>query len=640
MKREIIELLLALVLVISLGLAIALPMSTPVLAATLTIYPNGPGNYTNISGQYPNSGAHWDKVDEAVPDDDQTYVYTNSDTQQKDAYTLQDVSGTGIIASVTVYFRFRSSASTSNYAYCQPFLRLGARETAGTEVSTRSTTWTTYSQTLARPGGGNWSWSDINNLEVCIGLRHTSALPNRYAQCTQVYVVVNYNNAPTDISLSPNTIAENQPVNTVVGTFNSTDPDPGDTFTYTLVPGSGSEDNSYFNIQGNNLRTSAVFDYETKNSYSIRVRSTDQGGLWVEKQFSIAVLNVNEAPTANPQSGLVVNSCDTLTVTLSGSDPEDDPLSYKISALPIYGELYDGISGIKITSVPFILTSNNVTYKPSEPYSGPDSFDFKANDGEFDSTEATVSVTVTDGRTTWYRDADNDGYGDPDDSTLACIQPEGYVGNAGDGCPEDPNKTEPGICGCGTPDTDSDNDGTPDCEEMPIGCTLTIFSTEGGSVIEPGEGVFTYAKDTVVNIVAIPDKGYRFVGWTGDVSTIIDTRAAAATITVNNNCTILANFRKVLPTSNPGSNSGGGCFIATAAYGTPTAEEINVLREFRDKVLLKNTLGSRFVALYYRFSPPIADFISEYEFLRTLVRELLIDPIVWVVETTGNTWRN
>jgi len=83
-----------------------------------------------------------------------------------------------------------------------------------------------------------------------------------------------------------------------------------------------------------------------------------------------------------------------------------------------------------------------------------------------------------------------------------------------------------------------------------------------------------------------------------------------------------------------------GCFIATAAYGTPTAEQIDVLREFRDVVLLKSTVGSEFVALYYRISPPIADFIARNDLLRTLVRELLIDPIVWIVEATGDIWRN
>ena len=82
------------------------------------------------------------------------------------------------------------------------------------------------------------------------------------------------------------------------------------------------------------------------------------------------------------------------------------------------------------------------------------------------------------------------------------------------------------------------------------------------------------------------------------------------------------------------------CFIATAAYGTSTAEEIDTLRAFRDEVLMQNSLGSRFVALYYEISPPVADFISEHEGLRTLVRELLVDPVAWLVEATGTLWRD
>ena len=85
---------------------------------------------------------------------------------------------------------------------------------------------------------------------------------------------------------------------------------------------------------------------------------------------------------------------------------------------------------------------------------------------------------------------------------------------------------------------------------------------------------------------------------------------------------------------------GDGCFIATAAYGTSTAEEIDTLRAFRDEVLLQNSLGSRLVTLYYEVSPPVADFISEHEGLRTLVRELLVDPVAWLVEATGTLWRD
>ena len=82
------------------------------------------------------------------------------------------------------------------------------------------------------------------------------------------------------------------------------------------------------------------------------------------------------------------------------------------------------------------------------------------------------------------------------------------------------------------------------------------------------------------------------------------------------------------------------CFIATAAYGTSAAEQIDVLREFRDVVLLESAAGSQIVALYYQLSPPIADFIAGNELLRTMVRELLVDPIVWIVEATGDRWQN
>ncbi|HUU62901.1 MAG TPA: right-handed parallel beta-helix repeat-containing protein [Dehalococcoidia bacterium] len=84
--------------------------------------------------------------------------------------------------------------------------------------------------------------------------------------------------------------------------------------------------------------------------------------------------------------------------------------------------------------------------------------------------------------------------------------------------------------------------------------------------------------------------------------------------------------------------NGGGCFIATAAYGTEAAAEINVLRSFRDEVLLENSLGYQLVELYYQTSPPVADFISENSLLRTIVRELVIDPMVSVATFTQGIW--
>jgi uncharacterized repeat protein (TIGR02543 family) len=71
---------------------------------------------------------------------------------------------------------------------------------------------------------------------------------------------------------------------------------------------------------------------------------------------------------------------------------------------------------------------------------------------------------------------------------------------------------------------------------------LTTSSTEGGSVTMPGEGTYTYDKGELVNLVATPDAGYRFVNWTGDVGTIADVNAATTTITMNGDYSITANF--------------------------------------------------------------------------------------------------
>lgn len=88
----------------------------------------------------------------------------------------------------------------------------------------------------------------------------------------------------------------------------------------------------------------------------------------------------------------------------------------------------------------------------------------------------------------------------------------------------------------------------------------------------------------------------------------------------------------------PEEKEDDGCFIATAAYGTDTAEELNILREFRDEVLISNSLGVKLVSFYYNNSPPIADFISEHEVLRTIVREGFVDPIVTILNWTRNLW--
>jgi hypothetical protein len=78
------------------------------------------------------------------------------------------------------------------------------------------------------------------------------------------------------------------------------------------------------------------------------------------------------------------------------------------------------------------------------------------------------------------------------------------------------------------------------------------------------------------------------------------------------------------PTSPAGGGGGGGgggfCFIATAAYGSSLDSHVDTLRSFRDQYLETNPIGSAFVSLYYKVSPPMADFIDEHPTLKPIVR--------------------
>lgn len=74
---------------------------------------------------------------------------------------------------------------------------------------------------------------------------------------------------------------------------------------------------------------------------------------------------------------------------------------------------------------------------------------------------------------------------------------------------------------------------------------------------------------------------------------------------------------------------GGGCFIATAAYGSSMERHVNILRKFRDRFLITNSVGRTFVDLYNAYCPPVADFIGRHDTLRAVVRWGLL-PLIGV----------
>jgi hypothetical protein len=75
------------------------------------------------------------------------------------------------------------------------------------------------------------------------------------------------------------------------------------------------------------------------------------------------------------------------------------------------------------------------------------------------------------------------------------------------------------------------------------------------------------------------------------------------------------------------TNDGGGCFIATAVFGSSLAREVVILREFRDRYLLTHSSGQALVSVYYILSPPIVDFLARHENLRRMLRYALYPAV-------------
>ncbi len=165
-----------------------------------------------------------------------------------------------------------------------------------------------------------------------------TASDTRGHSSTATFTVTVSNNPPTDITLSTGSVAENRPAGTLVGTFTASDVDAIGAAAFTLVPGEGSDDNASFSLAGEALQTAASFNFEVKDSYHIRVRATDDGGLFHEQQFTITVTDVaeNAAPMAAADTLDRADTTRTAKVLLSallGNDSDADGDSLTVIAV-------------------------------------------------------------------------------------------------------------------------------------------------------------------------------------------------------------------------------------------------------------------------------------------------------------------
>jgi hypothetical protein len=198
------------------------------------------------------------------------------------------------------------------------------------------------------------------------------------------------NRAPTNITLSSATVAENQASGTTVGTFTTTDANTGDSHTYSLVAGTDDTDNSSFTIDSSMLKTAAAFDYETKNNYSIRVQTDDGNGGTFAKAVTITVTDVNEAPTLSDISDQTTDE-DTATgaISFTVADPETAADSLNLSATSSNPTLVPNDN----ISLGGSGTNRTVTVTPAANQSGTATITVTVSDGSLNSSD-TFDLTV------------------------------------------------------------------------------------------------------------------------------------------------------------------------------------------------------------------------------------------------------
>ncbi|HEY9662498.1 MAG TPA: hypothetical protein V6C65_28920, partial [Allocoleopsis sp.] len=203
-------------------------------------------------------------------------------------------------------------------------------------------------------------------------------------------VVSKDNDKPTGLELSQTSIDENNLPNALVAGLSSTDPNPGNTFTYSLVSGEGSADNAAFVVVGNDLILRNPANYETKQSYSVRLRTTDQGGASFDKAFTIQVNDLNEAPTQLNLSNVTIvenTAPDVLIGALSSVDP-DAQNTFTYSLVAGTGDTDNGV---------FAIANNNLSLKSTPNFETKPNYKIRVRttdqDGAFLDKVLTIRVT-------------------------------------------------------------------------------------------------------------------------------------------------------------------------------------------------------------------------------------------------------
>ena len=243
------------------------------------------------------------------------------------------------------------------------------------------------------------NYEDANERNYTLGLKVSDG--NEFSSVVNITINVNPINDLSPIVGSDQSfqINENIDIGTTVGTVNATDPDVWPTGTTTTFQNweivSGNTDGHFLINSSTGVITSAsLLDYETNSSYTLIVRVSDGNNTSNQSSVVISLNDINESPLATNLSE-TTNEETVKTLTLQGSDPEGNSLSYVITDLPKNGVLFQ-MDETLINSANTTVSSNTdqIKYSPNINFVGNDTLFFKVNDGTNDSQNALFVITV------------------------------------------------------------------------------------------------------------------------------------------------------------------------------------------------------------------------------------------------------
>jgi hypothetical protein len=434
------------------------------------------------SYSYTNSGGT-PSVTTFNSNDNSQFYLSNSDDQGSGSTTA-----TTLVSPVFSTSGFSSVSLTFHHYYR---FNSGASDRARVEVSTDGTNWTTLQTYLSTQGASNafaqatvslnsvadqpvvyvrfryaatwdWYWA-VDNVTIT----GTYATPFAYAWSSLPTGFSSSAQNPTGVAVTQNTT-----FTVTVTTPDGCSESASVPVVYVIAPNAG--DNGSTTV----CTTSAAFDL-----FDVLLGTPDVGGNWTLSgspvsstftpgtsapgTYTYTVAGI--APCANAAALVTVNvntqpdGGTSATSTVCSVDPAFD-LFTQLGGTPTAGGTWTfGGSPVSSTYTPGTSIPGTYTYTVS---------------GTAPCVNDSSTVTIgEDAATPWYDDTDGDGFGDPGIMTMDCTAPAGFVADNTDDCPLDGNKHDPGNCGCGVEDLDTDGDLTPDCSD---GCPNDPFKTAPG----------------------------------------------------------------------------------------------------------------------------------------------------------------